>query len=396
MTEPSPSVPGMNTGQGESRRKLLIAIILVVVFLYWSGLYLYMPTLPVYVQGKVENLAVVGTILSMYGLWQMIVRLPIGIAADWLGRRKPFILVGLVLVALGAWVLGHSDSTGGLFLGRAITGLAAGTWVPLVVVFSGLFRPEEAIRATALLTMVSSLSKIVATGLTGWINTASGGYLLAFELAALVAGVGLVVMLFFPEKRQPKTEMNLGKLGRLIGRRDVLLPALLNAVIQYGDWAATFSFIPIVVKRMGASGVVQSSMLSMNTGIVLVGNLLAASLVKRFGQQRLALACFSGLALGITGVALAPSLPWVFLSQGCIGLSVGAGYPLLMGMSISKVNGSERTIAMGLHQAVYAIGMFAGPWLSGIIANGLGIAPMFGITGFAILVIGYLGIKEIR
>jgi DHA1 family multidrug resistance protein-like MFS transporter len=167
-------------------------------------------------------------------------------------------------------------------------------------------------------------------------------------------------------------------------------------VIQYGDWTATFSFIPIVVKRMGASGVVQSSMLSMNAGIVLLGNMLAAGLVRRFGQKRLGQACFTGLALGIIGVALAPSLPWLFLAQGCIGLSVGAGYPLFMGMSISKVNDSERTIAMGLHQAVYAIGMFAGPWLSGIIANGLGIAPMFGITGFAILVIGYLGINQLR
>jgi predicted MFS family arabinose efflux permease len=35
---------------------------------------------------------------------------------------------------------------------------------------------------------------------------------------------------------------------------------------------------------------------------------------------------------------------------------------------------------VGLHQVVYAIGMTTGPWLGGIIAQGLGLRPMFGIT----------------
>jgi predicted MFS family arabinose efflux permease len=378
---------------GETRRRFLIVIILIVVFLYWAGLYIYMPTLPVYVQGQVNNLAVVGSILSMYGLWQMIVRLPIGISADWLGRRKPFILVGLVLVALGAWVLGHATSTGGLFLGRAITGMAAGTWVPLIVVFSGLFKPEEAVRASAILTLDSSIARIIVSSTTGFINKYSGGYTLAFNVAAVLAVAGLAVMLFFPEKRQPKTDMNLASFGRLISRKDVLLPSLLSAVTQYGDWAATFTFVPIVVKNLGASGIVQSSILSMNMGILVIGNLLAASLERRFGHMKLVVTCFILLACGLTMMAFVASLPFIYLAQACIGLSMGVGYPVLMGLSIRKVDISERSVAMGLHQAVYAIGMFAGPWLSGILANALGISPMFAITGVGILVVGLIGIR---
>ncbi len=74
-------------------------------------------------------------------------------------------------------------------------------------------------------------------------------------------------------------------------------------------------------------------------------------------------------------------------------LGVGAGYSLLMGMSIQHVAGPERTTAMGLHQAIYGIGMFAGPWLSGIFANALGLRPMFGITAVMCLVLGVLGTK---
>jgi hypothetical protein len=35
--------------------------------------------------------------------------------------------------------------------------------------------------------------------------------------------------------------------------------------------------------------------------------------------------------------------------------------------------------------------MFAGPWLSGIVANALGIRPMFWITAAVCLVLGLIG-----
>jgi MFS family permease len=48
---------------------------------------------------------------------------------------------------------------------------------------------------------------------------------------------------------------------------------------------------------------------------------------------------------------------------------------------------------MGLHQAVYAIGMFAGPWLSGILADAMGIRLMFGFTAVASLALGLVLIR---
>jgi predicted MFS family arabinose efflux permease len=48
-------------------------------------------------------------------------------------------------------------------------------------------------------------------------------------------------------------------------------------------------------------------------------------------------------------------------------------------------------MAMGLHQAVYAIGMFTGPWLSGILAKAVGIPPMLVITAVATLAVALVG-----
>ncbi len=39
-------------------------------------------------------------------------RLPVGIAADWLGKRKPFLVLGFVLSGLGAYLMATSNSAG--------------------------------------------------------------------------------------------------------------------------------------------------------------------------------------------------------------------------------------------------------------------------------------------
>jgi MFS family permease len=69
---------------------------------------------------------------------------------------------------------------------------------------------------------------------------------------------------------------------------------------------------------------------------------------------------------------------------------------MLMGMSIRHVAEAERATAMGLHQAVYAVGMFSGPWLSGMLAEVIGIRPTLGFTAVLCLVLGIAGARRLK
>jgi MFS family permease len=380
----SSAVPTRDSGPGIRSRRLLIALYILVALLFWMCLYLYAPTLPTYAESKTDNLALVGVILAQYGLWQAIIRLPIGIAADWLGRHKPFIIVGLILAGLGAWVMGTAESAQGLAVGRAVTGLGAGTWVPLITAFSSLFPAHEAVRAAAVLSAVGSVGRVTATSVTGSLNLL-GGYSLAYFLAAMTAGLAVLLVLPAREKVHPPRRPSLAGIGRLVTRKDVLLPSLLAAVLQYVVWAVTFSFMPILAERLGATDITQSMLMSLHVGLVALGSFVTAAIVRRLGALRLVYATFLLLIAGTATTALAPSLALVFVAQFFLGVARGLGYPVLMGMSIQDVADAQRTTAMGLHQSVYAIGMFAGPWLSGVLADTVGIRPMLGVTAVACL-----------
>lgn len=49
--------------------------------LYFVSLYVYVPGLPAYMAEGATTFAAVGVVLSMYGLWMAVLRMPLGIVA---------------------------------------------------------------------------------------------------------------------------------------------------------------------------------------------------------------------------------------------------------------------------------------------------------------------------
>ena len=76
-------------------------------------------------------------------------------------------------------------------------------------------------------------------------------------------------------------------------------------------------------------------------------------------------------------------IPWtttygmLVATQMLGGLGRGLTYPMLMAMSIRDFSHEERATAMGFFQAIYALGMFAGPTASGFVGDLLGFEGIF-------------------
>jgi predicted MFS family arabinose efflux permease len=245
-------------------------------------------------------------------------------------------------------------------------------------------------------TLICNLARMTGTAVNGPINTLSGSYETAFDLAALVAVLAIGIMLFIPERTQPPRAPAPRRLLALFVRPDVLGPALLNLVLHYGDWSATYSFIPILARQYGASDVLVSFLTSANLGVVALGNITVTWLGARLRFWPMLALSLGLVAAGLGLAAVAPALAVVIAAQLLIGLGFGIAYPVLLGACIRRVDSGERTTAMGLNQAVYAAGMFAGPWLSGILANALGVQPMFAVTAVVVLAAGLGGVRALR
>lgn len=359
-----------------------ITAVFTAALLYFAALYVYVPTLPGYVAARTSSLTAVGVVLSMYGLWMAVLRMPLGVITDATGRYKPYLLAGVLLAGIGALVMAAGTSAGTLAAGRALTGVSAAVWVPLMVVFAGFFPPRRTIFATSLLSLASSLGQMIGTGSTGFVE-AWGGFELAFFVAAGLAAAATAIIAFVKVPRtaaEHRGAVTPRSVLSIFRRRDVLIPSFTNALCQFGVWAVTFGFMPLLARQVGASGVAVGLIMTLNVAANTAANLLAALVARQENRKPLLYASFALFAAGAAAAALARGVPLLFVSTVLMGLANGVFFPILLGMSIEKVDAAHRSTAMGIHQAVYAVGMFAGPWIGGAIADLTGIRVMFGIV----------------
>jgi predicted MFS family arabinose efflux permease len=250
------------------------------------------------------------------------------------------------------------------------------TWVLQVVVYSAFFPPGQTVRAGAILTLFSSLAKLLGTSLTGFLNSL-GGYALSFYVAGSSVALAVLVLLPLSDPVRVTATRSPGVALSLLRKKTVTIPSALAIVNQFINFSVTFGFLPILAGHLGADDILKSLLVATNIVALILGNLLVTTFAKKTNPVHLLVVSFALFTVGVAGTALAHGIGWLFPLQGLLGLAHGIGYPTTIGITIRDVGQSRRATAMGLHQTIYAVGMFTGPGLSGLLADAVGIRLTF-------------------
>lgn len=101
------------------------SLLFTVTALFWCSQYSYTPYINPELASMGMTASFMGLVSSAYGLTQTFLRLPQGMAADRIGRQKPFVLFGclMALVSLAVVLLFYSPF--GFLIGRALAGVSS-------------------------------------------------------------------------------------------------------------------------------------------------------------------------------------------------------------------------------------------------------------------------------
>ena len=360
--------------------KLSIWAFYVAMFLYWGALYVYSPILSVYAASLGASFTTVGVIVGAYGFAQMLLRIPVGIWSDRLGRRLPFLYAGHFFNLLGCLGLAFAPNAACLVLARGVFGISAATWVGFTVLYASYFPPHETPKAMGVVSAVNGISLTIFIGLGGQIAEV-WGMASTFYVGAVLAVLGIVTTIPVAEKRVPRKSATVRQIRSVMTHPIVITTALISALNQYVIWATTFGFIPLYADGLGASksalGVIGVIALLPYTLASLINHRVAG----RLGENRALFAGILVMAMMAFVVPLIRNLPILAITQGISGIGRGMTYPLLMGLSIRQIPVQDRATAMGVFQATYAIGMFLGPMTCGALADVFGLSGAFVVAG---------------
>ena len=383
----------MNRGPG---RSWSIGLLSLDIYFFWFALYLFVPVLSVYAESLGASLSMVGLIVSAYGLTQLIVRIPMGMLSDRMGRRRPFVTIAFVVVALSVAGLAWSPNPTWLLICRGLTGLAAATWVTTTVLYSSYFPKDRSIRAVGLATFFQGTAIVTATA-AGGILADAYGWLSTFYLALIPAALGVVLSLFLADDVtiDRSKSLSFGSLRTMSGRNLLVIASVLGCLTQYVNYATTFSFVPIYGANIGASNTALGWLSTVVFIPYTLFALISSRLADRVGERVLIVSGFALMGLMTVGLPFIQSVPVLIVSRALYGMGTGISFPVIMGLSIQRVEREQRASAMGVFQGVYALGMFIGPAFSGFVADGLGMSGMFYTVGVLCFIAAMIGIRLI-
>ena len=159
------------------------------------GLFMVLPVFAIYAEeldGFSPTLA--GLAIGIYGLTQAMFQIPMGLLSDKIGR-KPVIIGGLVIFAIGSVVAAMADSITGVIVGRALQGAGA-IASAIMALAADLTREEHRIKVMASIGMSIGLSFALALVfgpmLHGWFGVEG-----IFWITAVFAVGGILVAKFW-------------------------------------------------------------------------------------------------------------------------------------------------------------------------------------------------------
>ena len=344
---------------------------------WWFSLYIYVPVLPIYSKDLGSSLQFIGIIVGSYAVGQILFRIPIGYLSDRLKSRKLFSVLSGIVSFLGSSYLFISNSPNDVLIGRTITGVAAAGWVAISVYYSSFFPRNERFKSSTIILSSNMLSVFLGTFLSGYISDLIS-IKTCFLLSMVAAILSSILFLFSKEKPfDAKSQFSTIQFINLLRNKLLIYLCLIGILIQFITFSINFSYFPIYLNELSFSDSIVGNLVAFYTLASFIGTISSPRLIKRFGLWKIFI--YSAILIGLTTL-ITPLFENLFLLiflRLIGGIGGGIIFSSCMSSIVRGFQENYQASAMGIFQAVYAIGMFLGPILSGVIGSNINLESVF-------------------
>ena len=232
----------------EKRTALSLAAVYAVRML---GLFMILPVFSLYAKNMPEATPfLIGLAIGIYGLSQAILQIPLGLLSDKIGR-KPVIVGGLFIFAIGSVIAALANDLEGIIIGRAIQGsgaIAAAT----MALAADLTRENHRAKVMAIIGMTIGISFGVAM-IVGPIISEWAGLSGIFWVTTALALIGILLILFVvPQPPKLHSHRDAGIIKGYLApalKDPTLIRMNIGVFILHMIMTANFTVLPLIFKE---------------------------------------------------------------------------------------------------------------------------------------------------
>jgi DHA1 family bicyclomycin/chloramphenicol resistance-like MFS transporter len=385
MTAPTPARPA----------GAFLAVVVAVSALQPFALNVLAPATPGLSRSLETDYATVQLTLTLYLVTVAVSQLVVGPISDRIGRR-PCILAGIALFALGSVLGALSNRIELLLLARVVQAAGSGTCFALARAAVQDSAPRDQIASLmGYITMAMVVSPMIAPLVGGFLDAAFGWRSIFVAMVALAAVVGVAAFLRLPETAPRRSDTSLLAMVQgyptLLRHREFVAYAL---VLMFTT-GAFFAFVAgapyVVVDVMGRGPEVYGYFFLANASAYMLGNFISGRFGTRLGSVRLAgIGIVCSVAALVIEVICVLVLPWtpatLFLPFALNGFGNGLTIPGAVALTLGvepRLAGTASGLAGALQLGFGALSAVATGYIVTVWPHGLIAAMLFMVLGAA-------------
>jgi MFS transporter, DHA1 family, tetracycline resistance protein len=350
-------------------KKSPIVIVFITVFIDLLGFGLIIPLLPFYAEHLGATGLTVGLLSTSFSLMQFVFAPIWGRMSDRVGRR-PIILVGLFGSFLSYLAFASVSTLPLLFAARIFAGIAGANIPTAQAVMADLTTPENRAKGMGLFGAAFGLGFIFGPAIGGFFSRWGYAAPPLFAAALSIVNFGFAWFLLpetlKPEHRSIEKTTRLDALEKALARPH--LPMLLLtgflAVASFSVFESIFALFAEHRYQFTAATIGYLFAFVGVTQVIVQGGLVGRA-SKLFGEHRLVPASLAIVAVGLSMIPLATSVPLLMASQVVLAFGMGFNGPTLMSLISRFTKPEDQGGVMGLTQSINSLARIVGPMYGG-------------------------------
>ncbi|HET7034477.1 MAG TPA: MFS transporter [Thermomicrobiaceae bacterium] len=363
-----------------------------VIFLADVSTGIVAPTFSLYAASLGVSLALLGLLNTLGGLSQLLLSLPAGIASDRIGRVR-LLIAGMLAFVVA--MLGFAAAGGPRLLaaGRLLYGFGTVATFQIGAAHLGDISAEGR-RSVAFGAYATAMGIGFTLGpLLGGQLSERFGAPAAFVVSAVLAALGaLLAWRLLTDRvqtgraRQAARPALLAGLGYTLRRHDLLLVSFGSLLMSVTFNGAVVTFFPIYGDTLHLTAAAIGSLFAIRALVSTLGRLPNSLVSRRIGSTTVML---GALVLDMAVMfALAHSAGRTVLTVLLAGEGLAFGAYLVSGQTYvaEHTRIEARGAAVGVYSSASSLGGTLAPLALGLVAARLGIAAVFSVTGWTLLV----------
>ena len=375
----------------EILRNPSIIYVVIGTFFFWVSLYLYVPILPNYSKDLGASATMIGYIVAAYAIGQMILRIPLGIAVDKWGT-KPFAIITMLCSALGSLGLTLASDPIQLFLARSVTGVAGAGWVAISLLFASQFQNNLMHYASSFMMGINGIAIPISTFISGRLADYFGDTT-PFIASLFVSILGMIVFFASKENKKKNDKKNYN-FYEILGSTILIRISIIAIGFHFVTFGVNFGFLPIIIENLGGTKTNIGDITTLSQLAGICGMSLSAWFINKIGTRKTIILGSICMIISLIFTSYVENLSLIATLQFISGFGRGILYTVTITLILISFEETSRGLAMGAYQAYYAIGMFLGPALSGLIVNSFGINAIFWLSTLITLLALIIGIYK--